>query len=569
MKYSDYGVILRNDGLATYFLITAKGDPDGGWNDLRPMCINNSSGDVSFGGTVTASSFSGNATTSTRPLGFSSQNSTWGWGTLTSDNGYTQLTDWIYNGGEIGFAEKGGAVSCQLDGYFYQNEGNYKCLDASNIINNLTSTSTSSVLSAYQGKILNEKFNNYLPLVGGTVTGILNVGNNLRLWSDVEGGNIRITPPSGDGNVSGVSAWENDAYDGNLRWYCEKTDGSIVAPVVSIAPTGLYELGNKVITAAGGTITGGLTVSGRVYGSGDDEGIVVPKASNGYAGVCLGSTSGIRSVFYLDNSNKAFWRYCNGSSTWNIYHPGKNGTIALTTDLTDKASLTSANTYDGEQKFQNSQYCPTALDNAYAIGAAYKASRGAVNQEIVGQIIMPNTTTSDAYGCDNSANTIKFQKITDVSNGIPTLATVATMTPSSFTFNGNEVLTSGNIGSYTALGAKRLISLGKVGSSSGTHADAFKLLFTNYSSSIPKSAGVFTYMDGSYSNTSAGIGFFLSGYDSAPYGGAFVMHYNKPFYVGALAGTYTEQRIITGPANFYGTTLPSSAYEGAVYLKIT
>lgn len=43
------------------------------------------------------------------------------------------------------------------------------------IQNNLTSTSTTDSLSAYQGKILNEKFANYLPLSGGTLTGALTV----------------------------------------------------------------------------------------------------------------------------------------------------------------------------------------------------------------------------------------------------------------------------------------------------------------------------------------------------------------------------------------------------------
>ena len=43
------------------------------------------------------------------------------------------------------------------------------------IQNNLTSTSTTDSLSAYQGKILNEKFANYLPLSGGTLTGALSV----------------------------------------------------------------------------------------------------------------------------------------------------------------------------------------------------------------------------------------------------------------------------------------------------------------------------------------------------------------------------------------------------------
>lgn len=89
-----------------------------------------------------------------------------------------------------------------------------------------------------------------LSLSGGTLTGRLNVGNCIRIWTDSEGGNVRITPPSGSANVSGVSYWEHDAFDGNLRWYCVKTDGSLIAPVVSIEPSGLYEFGNRVITSA-------------------------------------------------------------------------------------------------------------------------------------------------------------------------------------------------------------------------------------------------------------------------------------------------------------------------------
>lgn len=104
-----------------------------------------------------------------------------------------------------------------------------------------------------------------------------------------------------------------------------------------------YNTGDAIfkgdVAASGGNFTGGLTVSGRIYGSGDDEGIIISKASNGYAGLCLGSYNGVRSVFYLDGNNNAFWRYHNGSTTGNIYHPAKDGTIALTSDLDGKLSL--------------------------------------------------------------------------------------------------------------------------------------------------------------------------------------------------------------------------------------
>ena len=62
--------------------------------------------------------------------GTSSNNSAWLWGTLTVANGYTQHSHLIGDSGcEGGFASKGGQLNMQLDGYFYQREGAYRCLD--------------------------------------------------------------------------------------------------------------------------------------------------------------------------------------------------------------------------------------------------------------------------------------------------------------------------------------------------------------------------------------------------------------------------------------------------------
>lgn len=90
-------------------------------------------GDISATGTMSASSFLGNASTSSIPLGFSYRETSWTWGTLTAANGYTLLTDWITPAaGGLAFADKGTQVSCQIDGYFYQDEGRYIVLDANN-----------------------------------------------------------------------------------------------------------------------------------------------------------------------------------------------------------------------------------------------------------------------------------------------------------------------------------------------------------------------------------------------------------------------------------------------------
>ncbi len=49
MVQGNYGSFFRNDGSDTYLLLTNAGVPYGGWNDLRPLRINNASGGVYLG----------------------------------------------------------------------------------------------------------------------------------------------------------------------------------------------------------------------------------------------------------------------------------------------------------------------------------------------------------------------------------------------------------------------------------------------------------------------------------------------------------------------------------------
>lgn len=74
---------------------------------------------------------SGNIDTSSKPLGFSTRKTSISWGTL-ADSSYTYITRWdTANSGSVAFADKDGQTSMQIDGNFYQNEGNYKVLDTS------------------------------------------------------------------------------------------------------------------------------------------------------------------------------------------------------------------------------------------------------------------------------------------------------------------------------------------------------------------------------------------------------------------------------------------------------
>ena len=65
------------------------------------------------------------------------------------------------------------------------------------IQNNLTSTSTTDSLSAAQGKVLNEKFANYLPLSGGDVTGDVVFGKTVTIGTDSYG--LEITQKNNGG----------------------------------------------------------------------------------------------------------------------------------------------------------------------------------------------------------------------------------------------------------------------------------------------------------------------------------------------------------------------------------
>jgi len=65
------------------------------------------------------------------------------WGTLKTANDYTgilQINE--SNGGSWEIAAKGGQISMQIDGYFYQNEGTYRVTDVSETVTNLYTSGT-------------------------------------------------------------------------------------------------------------------------------------------------------------------------------------------------------------------------------------------------------------------------------------------------------------------------------------------------------------------------------------------------------------------------------------------
>ena len=198
------------------------------------------------------------------------------------------------------------------------------------VVDNLTSDSTTSSLSAKQGKVLKA-------LIDGKSNSDHNHdGRYLRLsGQDTMQGNLYLHSHGtsyigkGLGDKSGADFTEANivirswwgisfkSYDDIVRTYIDTRTGNI---------------GTKGVLNAAGAV-----IQGRVYNSGDDEGIIINPAFSGYAGLILGTHNGERSVFYFKKGNP-FWRYNNGSTNLDIYHPKKSGTIALTSDIPNKDS---------------------------------------------------------------------------------------------------------------------------------------------------------------------------------------------------------------------------------------
>lgn len=128
-------------------------------------------------GTVATAVSSTSATTASYPDGFNSRRTSWSWGTLTTANGYTQLTDWhTTNGSDISFAEKSGAVSVQIDGKFYQNTGANAVLDTSDVSNSAPTLAwnTTSTIGTIGGTALTVK----LPANPNTDTKVTSSANH-------------------------------------------------------------------------------------------------------------------------------------------------------------------------------------------------------------------------------------------------------------------------------------------------------------------------------------------------------------------------------------------------------
>lgn len=188
--------------------------------------------------------------------------------------------------------------------------------------------------------------------------GVKFYGTDTNTWRDIKVNNVSIGSHTLDlrngsnttlTNTNGVvtinSTWRpvvDNLTSNSTTSSLSANQGRVLAGLINGKSDSDHNHDGRYLKLTGGTLTGNLIgtsamFSGRFYGNGDDEGIIIKPSSNGYAGLILGTHDGERSIFYFVK-DKPFWRYSHGSDNLDIIHPKKSGIIALTSDIPNKNS---------------------------------------------------------------------------------------------------------------------------------------------------------------------------------------------------------------------------------------
>lgn len=170
--------------------------------------------------------------------GFSGRNNVINWGTLQSSNGYGFITRMdTSNDGSVAFADKNGQTSMQIDGYYYQNEGNNRVLDTSNVSGTTNYipkfTSTNTIGDGWQAKNI--------------------IGVSHCDWQSNEYSNGQLI------TLNTLAYW-NGAHNGNNNSnlkYCTRGEIASISDITSIGDT-------NYVKKTGDTINGNITITGNI-----------------------------------------------------------------------------------------------------------------------------------------------------------------------------------------------------------------------------------------------------------------------------------------------------------------
>lgn len=205
-----------------------------------------------------------------------------GWGTLTANNGYTILSHASSSdGGDWGMTYQGGKIYMQLDGYYYQNEGQYRVLDTSDSSSFAAAGHThddryyteSEIDSKLSGKSNTNHTHNYLPV---NQYGGVSLSNTLDLSSaanaikfsgasfyvtNMEAGSIAINiGTAATGYTTSVSKTFKNYKKGNGSWYVVATVAAdtpgqpevVIAGISTVGPSGINIRVRKIANNSGG-----------------------------------------------------------------------------------------------------------------------------------------------------------------------------------------------------------------------------------------------------------------------------------------------------------------------------
>jgi microcystin-dependent protein len=128
-------------------------------------------------------------------------------------------------------------------------------LPQSKVADNLTTTDSTSALSAAQGKVLNDRFANYLPLQGGTISGTVG------LYAKTQDMGIAFSAYDSSSGAQlsmgiGSSHTDHGIYSDSLdKWliYANQETGDVIIPRnILIGDTGFTNVGMKMVSNTNG-----------------------------------------------------------------------------------------------------------------------------------------------------------------------------------------------------------------------------------------------------------------------------------------------------------------------------